>query len=138
MTAAIGWAVIAYGIRGMLHHHLDTRPASLVDFLVGGAVLHDLLWVPLVLLLGVAVTRLVPPLFRDIVQAALIVSGSLVAFSYPLVRDFAANLHNPSSLPHNYTANLLLVLGAVWLIAAVVALRRVRTGGGSGSGSGSG
>jgi hypothetical protein len=132
VTAAAGWAVIGYGIRGMFHHHLDTRPANLATFAVGGALIHDLLWAPLVLVLGVAVSRLVPGPVRAIVQTALIVSAALVAFAYPLVRDYAAVLNNPSSLPHNYTANLALTLGLVWAIAGgaiVVRLRaRARSG----------
>ena len=59
-------------------------------------------------------------------QAALIVSGSLVLFSYPLVRGYAHALNNPSSLPHNYTANLAVVLVAVWAVTAVVMVVRLR------------
>lgn len=39
-------------------------------------------------------------------QAALVISGCVVLFSYPLVRDYARVLHNPSSLPHDYTTNV--------------------------------
>ena len=59
-------------------------------------------------------------------QAALIVSGSLVLFSYPLVRGYAHALRNPSSLPYNYTANLATVIAAVWTIAAVAIVVRLR------------
>jgi hypothetical protein len=126
ISAAAGWAVIGYGLRGILHHHIDTRPANLATFVVGGALVHDLIFAPAVLGLGLIAARAVPPRTRAIVQAALIVSGCLALFSYPLVRDYARVLHNPSSLPHNYAANLALVLGLVWAAATVLAVVHLR------------
>jgi len=121
VTAAAGWAVIAWGLRGALHHHIDTRPPELARFFAAGAVLHDLVFAPLVLVAGVAVGRLTPRRGRSFVQGALIVSGALVLFTYPEVRDYARILHNPTSLPHNYTRNLALSVAAVWGAAAVLA-----------------
>ena len=45
------------------------------------------------------------------------------------VRDYAAVLHNPSSLPHNYSANLAAALGVIWgiitiIVVATIARRR--------------
>lgn len=120
-SAAAGWALIAWGVRGALHHRIDTRPGQLARFFVGGALIHDLLFAPLVLLAGVAVGHLAPRRWRAYVQAALLVSGLLVLFTLPEVRDYARILHNPTSLPHNYTANLLWVVGVVWLVTAGVA-----------------
>ena len=119
VSAVLGWAVIAYGVRGHLHHHVDTRPANLAKFFVGGALAHDLLFAPGVLVAGVLLARIAPRPARAWLQAGLLVSGFLALFSFPLVRDYARVIHNPSSLPHNYTANLAVTLGAVW--TAVIA-----------------
>ena len=119
VSAVVGWAVIAYGVRGLLHHHVDTRPANLAKFFVGGALAHDLLFAPVVLVAGVVLARTAPRPARAWLQAGLFVSGCLVLFSYPLVRDYAKVIHNPSSLPHNYTANLAVTIGVVW--GAVIA-----------------
>jgi hypothetical protein len=124
ISAAVGWGVIAYGLRGLLQHHIDTRPANLAKFVVGGALVHDLLFAPVILLLGVFVARTAPRRARAGIQAALIISGCLALFSYPLVRNYAKALHNPSSLPHNYAANLALVLGVVWGLATAALLLR--------------
>ena len=124
VSAAAGWAVIAWGVRGALHHHIDTRPAELGRFFVVGVVVHDLVFVPLVLAGGVVLGRTVRGRWRAPVQAALIISGCAVLFAWPEVRDYARVLHNPSSLPHNYTANLLVVVVAVWIGTAAVALAR--------------
>ena len=119
VSAVLGWAIIAYGVRGLLHHHVDTRPANLAKFFVGGALAHDLLFAPVVLVAGVLLARFAPRPARAWLQAGLVVSGFLVLFSYPLVRDYAKVIHNPSSLPHNYTANLAVTIAVVW--GAVIA-----------------
>jgi len=131
VSAVLGWAVIAYGVRGLLHHHVDTRPANLAKFFIGGALAHDLLFAPVVLIAGVLLARAVPRPARAWLQAGLLVSGCLALFSYPLVRDYAKVIHNPSSLPHNYTANLAVTIGVVWgavIVGAVgTAVRRRRS-----------
>jgi len=126
ITAALGWAVIGWGLRGALIHHIDTRPDELARYFIGSALVHDLLFAPVVLAGGLVVSRLVPPGGRAAVQA---VGGTLVLFAYPEVRGFAHALHNPTSLPHNYAANLALVLALVVAgIAVGTAVTRVRRG----------
>ena len=124
VSAIAGWALIAWGVRGALHHHVDTRPAELARFFFGGVVLHDLVLVPLVLVAGVVLGRTVRGRWKAPVQAALIISGCAALFAWPEVRDYARVLHNPSSLPHNYPAGLLVVVAVVWAGTAVVALVR--------------
>jgi hypothetical protein len=127
VTAVIGWGFIGWGLRGIFLHHVDTRPTNLAKFFLGGALVHDLIFAPLVILGGYALSRVVPASCRTYVQVALIISGVLALVAYPEVRDYARILHNPTSLPHNYTANLAVVVGAVWAATACVAvIRRLR------------
>ena len=121
VTAAVGWVVIGWGLRGALHHRIDTRPTELTRFFVGGAVIHDLIFAPVVLLAGVAVAHLTPRRWRSYIQAALIISGLLVLFTYPEVRGYAKGLHNPTSLTHNYATNLIVVIAVEWVVTAAVA-----------------
>ena len=116
VSAAAGWAMIGWGLRGTLFHHVDTRPAELARFFVGGAVIHDLLFAPAVLAGGALLGRAIRGRWRAPVQAAAIICGSAALFAWPEVRDYARINHNPSSLPHNYTANL----GAVVAVVVVV------------------
>ena len=127
ISAAIGWAVIAWGLRGIFDHSLDTRPANLARFVVGGALLHDLIVAPLIIGAGVLLARAVPGRARAVVQGALAISGIVALFSYPLVRGFGLAVNNPTSLPHNYTAGLLIVLGVVWAVATSLVVVRLRT-----------
>ena len=126
ISAAAGWAVIAWGLRGIFQHSVETRPGNLARFVVGGALLHDLLAAPLVILAGVLLARTVPGRARAVVQGALAVSAIVALFSYPLVRAYGLAINNPTSLPHNYTANLLVVLGVVWAVAAAAVIVRLR------------
>ncbi len=124
VTAAAGWGLIAWGLRGVFAHEIDTRPRDLARFVFGGALLHDLVLVPIVLLVGLGVARVVPARWRAYVQVAAVISACVALFAYPLVRGFGHAHNNPTSLPHNYAANLALVVGAVWLGVAVVAVVR--------------
>ncbi len=126
ISAVAGWAVIGFGLRGIFEHSLDTRPANLARFVVGGALLHDLVVAPLVILVGVVVARAVPVRGRAVIQAALAISGIVALFSYPLVRAYGLAANNPTSLPHNYARNLLVVLGVVWAVAAAALVLRLR------------
>ena len=126
LSAAFGWVVIAVGVRGIFEKTIDTRPGQLARFVVGGALLHDLLVAPLVIVAGVALARVVRGQARPVVQGALIVTAVVALFAYPLVRAYGLAANNPTSLPHNYTANLALVLAGVWAVAGVLIVVRSR------------
>ncbi len=126
VSAAVGWIIMAAGVRGILENSVDTRPGDLARFVVAGFVLHDLVVAPLVILAAVVVGRVVSARARAIVQGALVVSAVVALFSYPLVRAYGLATNNPTSLPHDYAANLLGVLGVVWATAAVLVLLRLR------------
>ena len=128
VSAALGWAIIAVGLRGILVNDIDTRPASLARFVVGGALIHDLLVAPLVIAAAAGVAKVVRGRARAAVQAALAATAVLALFSYPLVRGYGLAANNPTSLPHNYAANLLIVVSVVWAAAAVAVLMRMRSG----------
>ena len=126
ITAAVGWAVIGWGVFGIFSNSLDTRPANLAKFVVGGALLHDLLIAPVVIVAGVLLARSVPARARGPVQAALAVSAIVALFAWPLVRAYGLAANNPTSLPHNYGRNLLVILGVVWAVAVGAILLKFR------------
>ncbi|HUR22606.1 MAG TPA: hypothetical protein VMZ73_01920 [Acidimicrobiales bacterium] len=126
ISAAVGWAVIGWGVAGIFRHSLDTRPANLAKFVVGGALLHDLIIAPVLILVGVLVARAVPGRASGPVQAALAISAIVALFSWPLVRAYGLAANNPTSLPHNYGLNLLIVLGVVWAVAAAAVVLKLR------------
>ena len=126
ISAVVGWAVIGWGVIGIFSNSIDTRPANLARFVVGGALLHDLLVAPLAIGAGVLLTRAVPGRARAPVQAALAISAVVALFAYPLVRGYGLAANNPTSLPHNYGLNLVVVLGLVWAAAGTAVLVRLK------------
>ena len=119
VATAAGWGLIAWGLRGVFAHRVDTRPGQLLRFFVTGLAAHDLLLAPVVLAAGIVVARTVPGRWRSPVQAALLMAGTAALYAYPLVRGFGHRLGNPTSLPRNYGAGLVIVVGVV--CAAVLA-----------------
>jgi hypothetical protein len=110
-----GWALIAWGVRGIAAHRIDTRPGELLRFFAAGLAAHDLILAPIVLALGLVVARTVPASWRSPVQAALLITGAVSLYAYPLVRGFGHRLGNPTSLPRHYGAGLGVVVAVVWL-----------------------
>jgi hypothetical protein len=118
--AVVGFAFAAVGVRSLLAESHDTHPVVVVRWLVGLALVHDLVLVPLVLVVGVAVHRWAPA--RVWVSAALLVSGSLALVAWPFVRGYGRQAGNPSILPRNYGHGLAVYLGTVWVVTVVLAL----------------
>lgn len=125
---AAGWALIAWGVRGVLLHRVDTRPAQLLRFFATGLLAHDLVFAPAVLGTGILIARRIPARWRSPVQAALLIVGTTALYAYPLVRGYGHAHRNPTSLPHNYAAGLAIVGIAVSAAAGVAAgYRRSRS-----------
>jgi hypothetical protein len=125
---AAGAALICVGVVGLVSHSAETVPARWVVWLVGAAVLHDLLFVPAVLAVG-ALTALVPLPYRRPVQAGLAVAVVITMIAFPLVRGFGRRGDNPSILPQDYGVNLLLILAVIALATGAAMVWARRSGG---------
>lgn len=123
---AVGWALMAYGIWGALANADRTEPIQLAAYVIGAAVLHDAIVVPVVVAVGWLASRWLPPAARGPVRGALALSAILVVFAYPLVRRLGAHPTNSSALPLHYGPNLALVLGVVWIVTVVLVVARFR------------
>jgi hypothetical protein len=119
----VGALFIAWGVLGLFRQAASTVPASWLGWFLGGLLAHDLLLAPATFAVGLA-TRRLPTGLRTPVRAALIVSGTLVLTSVPLLLGYgrATQPGNTSVLPGNYPLNLTIVLTAVWMIAGAWAL----------------
>lgn len=127
--ALVGGAIMAFAVRGLLHYHRSTNPVATVRLLVGLDIVHDLVLVPVVLLVGVGVARLVPARARAAVVVGLVLSGVAALYAYPFLRGFGRSAATPSRLPNNYATGLVTVLAVVWVVvivgATAVARRRL-------------
>ncbi|NHC12486.1 hypothetical protein [Motilibacter deserti] len=118
VMVAAAWSV---GTGGAL-----TAPGSLVKWLVGPVLVHDLVIAPTACAVAAAAHRLLPQPTRVVVQAGLGVAAVLALVGLPLL--LAPGSSNPTVLPRDYprglAAALALVLGVTVLTAFVVEVNR--------------
>jgi hypothetical protein len=122
---AVGGLVMLHGLAGLVRQASSTRPGAWAGWLLAILAAHDLVLVPLVLLVGgllggaagrVAGGRLWPPL-----RAALATAGIVVLVTMPaLVGDGrSTDPTNPTLLPNDSPRSLALVLAAILVAAAI-------------------
>ncbi|MFG2848850.1 hypothetical protein ACGF12_37730 [Kitasatospora sp. NPDC048296] len=121
VTALLAAGMIGYGVHGLLHDHYIQDPLDVLEWAVGGVVLHDGLWVPLLCLAGAALAKA-----PWTVRGGLIVAAALTAVGLPAVLHAGDN-PNPTVLPLPYARNLLWLLAATAVVTLLLeAVRRAR------------
>ncbi len=125
---AAGVAMMGYGLWGQVVSS-DTKRVRVAVLIVAAALAHDLVFAPLVIALGWALRHVVRGPVRGSVQGAVLVATSLLLIAIPGLGRYGARGDNPSVLPRNYQAGLMIALGVVAVGTAtqlVVAVRRRR------------
>jgi hypothetical protein len=124
--AVVGLCAIGYAVAGAVRAPAIV-PGRHIVFLLAVLALHDAVWMPLILLVGVLVRAIVPGRARAYVQGALIISASVAVVAWPLVLGRGRIADNPSALPRDYPAGLAITIAATWVGAAILAgVRRSR------------
>jgi hypothetical protein len=126
LTIVIGVAVVLVGLRELGDGATWVSLRAMITWFVGGTLIHDGLVVPLTMLVALTLTRLVPGMYRGLVQGALVGSAMLTLALLPLLSGRGRTAVNPSQQPLPYGRSLLIVLAAVWLCAALMAGWRYR------------
>jgi hypothetical protein len=126
-AAVIGGALVGFGVQGALTDAATHPPQSLV-WLVGADLVHDLVLAPFVGLAGYVLARAVREPWRTPVRSGLVVSGIAALIAWPAWRGYGRDHvpDNPSVLPLDYTSSIFTVLVAIWAIALLWAITRVR------------
>ncbi|MGW4649064.1 hypothetical protein [Kitasatospora sp. NPDC004289] len=115
VLGAAGAALLAFGLYGLLTDPYITDPLDVLLWSAGAVVVHDGLWVPLVLLAGVPLTR------HPAVRAGLTVAAAVSAVAVPAVLRAGEDHGNPSVLPLPYLRNWLLLLAGIAAVTALTA-----------------
>jgi hypothetical protein len=123
-----GWALIGWVVVGVLREADATHPGSWATWVIGAALVHDLVVLPLVLLVGLGLSRVLRPAWRSPLRAALTVLGLIAVATWPTVARFGARADNPSILPLDAGRNLAAIGVALLLAAVVAALVRAASG----------
>lgn len=112
-----GVLVMGYAVFGILTD-TGTDPAGQLEFLAVVLVAHDLLLLPIGIVVGALVARAVPSRYRFIIHSGLWATAIAGIISLPLA------VGHPSS--RSYPTGLLVVLAAIWLAAGVALINRRR------------
>jgi hypothetical protein len=116
LLIAAGVLAMAYGVgRAVLDSDVNTVGVPI--FFVALIVLHDGLFLPLVLAAGGLVRRLVPADWRATVRGAVLISLAVTVVGLPPALGFGRDPANPSALPRSYGWGLLVLLGLIWGVA---------------------
>lgn len=127
---ALGLPVVGYGLRGVAIDAARTHPPEMARWVVGAAVLNDLVLIPAAMALGWTARRLVPSRAWPAVRGGLLATGALALVAWPFVRGYGRDPANPSLLPRNYDAGLVAALTVVWaVVAAVLVVAEIRARG---------
>ena len=128
LGTVVGLPVMGYGVWGMLHDANRTHPTEAFRWIVGSALLHDLLFLPLVVGAGWLLARPFSQRNRMAVRFGVGVSAMLVLVSWPFVRGYGSDPTVPSLLSRNYAWGLAATLTVVWgaVGASVLGVARSR------------
>jgi len=120
VTIAIGALVLLFGFFGLLFIDPErTHPLDFFKWFGGGVIAHDGLVAPLVAVVALGVARFAPSRIKAPVQGALFASAVVVGTTFPFWRGYGRRSDNPSVLPNDYVAGVLMVLGLIWITAAL-------------------
>ncbi|UDY34929.1 hypothetical protein [Dermatobacter hominis] len=128
---AAGWSLMGWAVAGVLREADRTHPGSWASWVIGAALVHDLVVLPLVLLFGLGLTGGLPPAWRGPIRAGVTVVAVVGLATWPTVARFGASADNPSILPSSAGRNLAVIgaaVLAVGLVAGWVRARRGRSG----------
>jgi hypothetical protein len=121
-----GVVALGYAVAGAVAD-LGGKLGGVLLFLVAVLVLHDGVWLPLVLAAGALLGRFTPARHRAVLRVAAIAGVALTVAALPLTLGPGRTADNPSALPLDYPRNLVLVLLAVAAVTALVTARaRIR------------
>jgi hypothetical protein len=103
-----------FGVAGVVRSASDIRPADLATWVVGAALIHDLLLAPLLIGSVWALGRVSRRGLPATVWWALRSTFVLVLVAWPLVQEFGEDPSTPSLLPRDDSVGLKVLLAAIW------------------------
>jgi hypothetical protein len=121
ISLVVGVGILAFGIVGLIGSTSIHNARTIITWVIGADLLHDLIVAPAVCAVGLGLTRIVPNVGRTAIRSAAVASAAVLVVSYPLLRAFGRHHvpDNRSALPLDYPTAVATVLGVVWGIAII-------------------
>lgn len=123
VLVVVGVLVIAFGAYVLVTTVRPNRIWGLATWLLGAVVLHDAILSPFVVGVGLLLRRTGRSLRAGalvVVQAAIVLGSVLALVVLPEIAAKHHGTKNPTVLPFDYGARLLLVEGVLLLVVALV------------------
>ena len=134
MRLPLGIAGVLLGLFGVFRLLTQVPPFALLIlalWLLGALVIHDGILSPIVVAVGWAIARAVPPRARRYLQGALIMTALVSVVAIPMIYRQDSQPRSKSMLLQNFGGNLTLMLGIIavmTLLAYAVRVARDRSG----------
>ncbi|MEU8241082.1 hypothetical protein AB0C07_22795 [Actinoplanes missouriensis] len=93
--------------------------AGVLLFLLALVLLHDLVFLPAVLVAGRLIRRWVPSRWQPVARFTGVVGLAVVVVALPMALGFGQSADNPTVLPRPYAQGLLLIVGSVAVTAVL-------------------
>jgi hypothetical protein len=127
---ALGAPLMAYGAVELVQQVGWPRTFDVARWFGGGILFHDLVLVPIVLVVVWAIGRWTPPEVHTPLRAAVLGSALVIAIGWPGLRGYGNKPDNATIHPLDYTSAVLTLLALLWGAALVwSAWRLARRGG---------
>lgn len=117
-SMAIGAAIALFGAV-QLFRAKGNGLGSFIPWFILGAILLDLVIVPLAAAVGYLSRKVVPTWAWPPVRAGLMISALLIAFALPLIIGYNDTPTNGSVQPRNYATGLLAALIVTWILTGL-------------------
>ena len=124
LFAATGLALLAYGAV-LTWDFATSRTVNAVQgaaWFIGGPLVHDGLVAPVVGLVGLGLSRVLPRPWRAPVVAGLVLTGVLTLLALPLLWQPFGVVTNPGLHDRDYGTGLAIALGVVWVTVITAGL----------------
>jgi len=124
----IGIAGVLLGLFGLFRLLTQEPPFELIMlalWLIGAIVIHDGILSPIVVGVGWAVARVVPPRARRFLQGALIVAALVTVIAIPMIYRRDSQPRAKTMLQQNFGGNLTLLIGVIGALSLLAYAIRV-------------
>jgi hypothetical protein len=110
----LGTPLMVYGVVGLVDMTGWPRSLDVARWFAGGIVLHDLVLVPVALLVVWVLGRVAPSPVRTPLRVAVLASALLLALAWPALRGYGNRPDNATIHPLDYPSAVVTVLVLVW------------------------